>query len=83
MWIGSNRQQPHLWRQLERADREWSELALEHYGTRVEDKKLDWFIEARAFQVAVWTVVIGDQHPEVLASLEARLEWLRERNRQR
>ena len=59
---------------------EWSELALEHYGPRIGDQELEWFVEARALQTAVWTVVIGEQHPDMRASLEARLAWLRSRD---
>jgi thiamine kinase-like enzyme len=59
---------------------EWSELALEHYGPRVDDERLDCCIEARAFLITVWTYVIGEQHPEIKSQLEARLQWFRERD---
>ena len=64
-----------------RPEEDWSELALESYGPHIDDERLDLLIEARAFQVTVWTAVIGQQHPAVLTSLPTRMEWFRARER--
>jgi thiamine kinase-like enzyme len=63
-----------------RPEETWSEVALASYGPRRDDETLDLLIEARAFLVTVWTAVIGQQHPSVLSSLEARMKWFRERD---
>ncbi len=56
----------------------WPEVALEHYGPRVDDEGFESLIAARALLVTVWTVVIGNPHPQLKQGLEARLQWLRD-----
>jgi Ser/Thr protein kinase RdoA (MazF antagonist) len=51
------------------------------YGPPADPAALDVLIEARAFQVAVWTVVISAQRPGGAERIAARLAWLRERDR--
>jgi Ser/Thr protein kinase RdoA (MazF antagonist) len=62
-----------------RPEETWSELALDAYGPRTDDRQLDLLIAARAFLVTVWTAVIGRQHPATLATFDARMEWFRAR----
>lgn len=55
--------------------------ALVGYGLAINEELLDFFIEARTFQTAVWNFIIGQQHPQSLAHLEGKLRWFRARFR--
>ncbi|WP_224089050.1 phosphotransferase [Nostoc sp. MS1] len=60
-------------------DIERAASALKGYGLALDKEVLDLFVEARTFQTALWNFIIGQQHPESLERLEARLRWLRAR----
>ena len=59
-------------------DSERAEAALRAYGVPAEEE-LAPFVEARALQVAAWTALMAERHPQVRDQADARLAWWRER----
>jgi streptomycin 6-kinase len=50
------------------------------YGRGADPQVLDVLVEARAFQVALWTLVISADRPGGAERIAARLDWLRARD---